>query len=147
MPDIYFKDPFYESDFARIHRVIDNGTKVKVILGIINIKGEFVFDIGDYDIDQRFCEKGFARIQRQKDGKWGLINSEYKIVLEPQYDGIHHTMMWHNNLFLATRKDEKTGVALQYWLDKDAAVRFHTDMIDGKYVMKNAEGEILWQSK
>jgi hypothetical protein len=147
MPDIYFKNPFDKSDFARIHRIIEKDNKIMVIVGIINIKGEFVFDIGDYDIDGEFCEKGFARIKRQKDGKWGLINREYKIVVEPQYDDIHHTMMWHNNLFLATRKDEKTGFERQYWLDKNAEVRFHTDRVEGRYVIKNAAGEILWQSE
>lgn len=143
MPDIFFKNPFSESDFARIYRIINNQT----ILGIINIKGEFVFDFGDYDIDHKFCEKGLARIQRQKDGKWGLINREYKIVVEPQYDGIHYDMMCYNNLFLAEKKDEKTGFRRQYWLEKDGAVRFHVDKVGDKYILKNAKGEILWQTK
>jgi hypothetical protein len=144
IPEAFFENyPFYDSNFSRIYLRRDFEAK----LGVVNTKGEFIFAFGDYDIDRNFCTKGLAWIRRVKDGKFGVINREYKFVVAPQYDAIDHVMMCGNNLFRATKKDEKSGFERQYWLDESGTVRFHTDMAENKYVLKNSGGEILWQAK
>lgn len=89
----------YGSDFYRGHAIVKNQNNLS---GIINNKGNFESNFGDYFYIERFSNNYIVSKFTNEGLKMGLLNSSLIPITKFKYDNISYSK---NNTFLFTRND------------------------------------------
>ncbi|MDR1890096.1 MAG: WG repeat-containing protein [Zoogloeaceae bacterium] len=109
--------------------------------GMVVFNKEEMTVIPLYDTHFYFYDNGFAVVK--KNDKYGVINSKGETIIPPRFDDISYHSVKHAGLMLVMQKDYN-GFKHQFFMDTHGVLRFHTEQVGDRYVLKNANGDILW---
>jgi len=123
--------------------------------GVIDNKGKVIAD-ALYDRPFDFEDNGLAIViqgstggEYDKYGDWrdngkrGVINDKGETIVKPRFYAIHSPSVKLGGLMLAW--DSKGENATIYYIDAKDNIVAYNEMVNGKRVLKNGKGEIVWE--